>query len=104
MVRDRLKIQPNKRNEKGARRGVAFHLGGTRLLLTLNIIAFACYNSWLSVILLFYDQPLKENRFRIPKSRYDSIDSYLSERGEKYNDTELQYDPAIYQQLRDAGK
>lgn len=27
--------------------------------------------------------PLKENEFRIYKSRYDSIDSYLSEAGEK---------------------
>lgn len=27
--------------------------------------------------------PLNENRFRILKSRYDSIDSYLSPEGEK---------------------
>lgn len=27
--------------------------------------------------------PLKENQFRINKSRYDSIDSYLSPAGEK---------------------
>lgn len=27
--------------------------------------------------------PLKHNKFRIPKSRYDSIDSYLSPQGEK---------------------
>lgn len=29
-------------------------------------------------------EPLKTNKFVIPKSRYDSIDSYLSEQGEKY--------------------
>lgn len=28
-------------------------------------------------------EPLKENRFRINKSRYDSIDSYLSPEGER---------------------
>lgn len=27
--------------------------------------------------------PLKQNKFRIPKSRYDSIDSYLSPQGER---------------------
>lgn len=30
------------------------------------------------------EAPLKENQFRITKSRYDSIDSYLSPEGEKY--------------------
>lgn len=46
--------------------------------------------------------PLKQDKFRIPKSRYDSIDSYLSPQGERYNDVPLIYDKAIYEQLRDA--
>ncbi|EEB12269.1 glutamate--cysteine ligase, putative [Pediculus humanus corporis] len=46
--------------------------------------------------------PLKNNRFVIPKSRYDSIDSYLSEHGRHYNDVPLIYDEAIYKRLRDA--
>lgn len=48
-------------------------------------------------------KPLKENKFRISKSRYDSIDSYLSEQGEKYNDVPLTYDDEIYKQLLDNG-
>ncbi|KAG8329789.1 hypothetical protein J6590_078928, partial [Homalodisca vitripennis] len=72
--------------------------------------------------------PLCNNKFVIPKSRYDSIDSYLSEQGEphrlksetwpstgqmltiginrvelRYNDVPLIYDPAIYQRLKSAG-
>ncbi|XP_024943932.1 glutamate--cysteine ligase catalytic subunit isoform X2 [Cephus cinctus] len=48
-------------------------------------------------------KPLKENKFRINKSRYDSIDSYLSEQGDKYNDVPLIYDKEIYNQLLDNG-
>uniref|UniRef100_A0A8C3YBB0 Glutamate--cysteine ligase n=1 Tax=Catharus ustulatus TaxID=91951 RepID=A0A8C3YBB0_CATUS len=43
--------------------------------------------------------PLKNNHYRISKSRYDSIDSYLSECGEKYNDIDLTIDKDIYEQL-----
>lgn len=46
-------------------------------------------------------KPLNQNQFRINKSRYDSIDSYLSPEGEKYNDVPLIYDEKIYQRLRD---
>ncbi|XP_050448833.1 glutamate--cysteine ligase catalytic subunit isoform X2 [Cataglyphis hispanica] len=46
-------------------------------------------------------KPLKENKFRINKSRYDSIDSYLSKEGEKYNDIPVIYDDEIYKQLLD---
>jgi len=49
-------------------------------------------------------QPLKNSRFVIPKSRYDSVDSYLSPCGELYNDIELIYDKAVYDQLIAAGK
>uniref|UniRef100_T1GET2 Glutamate--cysteine ligase n=1 Tax=Megaselia scalaris TaxID=36166 RepID=T1GET2_MEGSC len=48
-------------------------------------------------------KPLKENKFRISKSRYDSIDSYLSKDGEKYNDVPLIYDEAVYNRLREGG-
>lgn len=48
-------------------------------------------------------KPLNENRFRINKSRYDSIDSYLSENGEKYNDVPLLYNEEDYQKLREGG-
>lgn len=48
-------------------------------------------------------KPLKKNKFKIGKSRYDSIDSYLSEQGDKYNDVLLTYDDEIYKQLLDNG-
>ncbi|EDL26353.1 glutamate-cysteine ligase, catalytic subunit, isoform CRA_a [Mus musculus] len=48
-------------------------------------------------------EPLKNNRFRISKSRYDSIDSYLSKCGEKYNDIDLTIDKEIYEQLLEEG-
>uniref|UniRef100_A0A3P8VTN5 Glutamate--cysteine ligase n=1 Tax=Cynoglossus semilaevis TaxID=244447 RepID=A0A3P8VTN5_CYNSE len=47
--------------------------------------------------------PLKNNKFRIFKSRYDSIDSYLSSCGDKYNDIDLTIDNEIYEQLLAAG-
>lgn len=46
-------------------------------------------------------KPLEENKFVINKSRYDSIDSYLSPQGEKYNDVPLIYDKEIYDKLRE---
>ncbi|XP_006893191.1 PREDICTED: glutamate--cysteine ligase catalytic subunit isoform X2 [Elephantulus edwardii] len=48
-------------------------------------------------------EPLKNNSYRISKSRYDSIDSYLSECGEKYNDINLTIDKEIYEQLLQEG-
>jgi glutamate--cysteine ligase catalytic subunit len=48
-------------------------------------------------------KPLKENKFIISKSRYDSIDSYLSDQGDRYNDVPLIYDENIYKQLLDNG-
>ncbi|XP_058798275.1 glutamate--cysteine ligase catalytic subunit [Phymastichus coffea] len=48
-------------------------------------------------------RPLKENKFKINKSRYDSIDSYLSDQGARYNDVPLIYDEEIYNQLMDNG-
>ncbi|KAI0220754.1 glutamate--cysteine ligase [Massospora cicadina] len=49
-------------------------------------------------------EPLKDSRFVINKSRYDSIDSYLSLDSTfkaEYNDLDLVYDREIYQTLRD---
>jgi len=50
--------------------------------------------------------PLKKNKFVIPKSRYDSIDSYLSKCAQKspeFNDIKVIYDEAIYKELVDGG-
>lgn len=52
------------------------------------------------------EEPLKNSRFVIPKSRYETISTYLSPQPffkEKYNDTELVHDKKIYQELIDAG-
>ncbi|CAG9771333.1 unnamed protein product [Ceutorhynchus assimilis] len=48
-------------------------------------------------------KPLKENKFVINKSRYDSIDSYLSTQGAKYNDIAVLYNEEDYKKLRDNG-
>ena len=51
-------------------------------------------------------EPLKNNQFVIPKSRYDSIDSFLSnccKKWDGYNDNEVLYDKEIYKTLTDAG-
>ncbi|XP_037787942.1 glutamate--cysteine ligase catalytic subunit-like [Penaeus monodon] len=47
-------------------------------------------------------EPLRNDRFVIPKSRYDSVDCYLSECGARYNDIPLVYDKQIYDQLIDS--
>ncbi|XP_043659811.1 glutamate--cysteine ligase [Drosophila teissieri] len=47
--------------------------------------------------------PLDKQKFRIAKSRYDSIDSYLSPEGAKYNDVPLTYDEKVYQRLVEGG-
>jgi glutamate--cysteine ligase catalytic subunit len=45
------------------------------------------------------EKPLKNNKHRINKSRYDSIDSYLSPEGAKYNDIELVINEEAYKTL-----
>jgi len=60
---------------------------------------FQLYSDCFSAIV----QPLKSDQFVISKSRYDSIDSYLSPCGESYNDIKLVYDKEIYDQLQSAG-
>ena len=44
---------------------------------------------------------MQKDRFIINKSRYDSIDCYLSPDGLPYNNIDLIYDSAICQQLID---
>lgn len=46
-------------------------------------------------------KPLKENKFVIKKSRYDSIDSYLSPQGDEYNDIPIIFDKEVYKRLKD---
>ncbi|KAG9046203.1 hypothetical protein FS837_004874 [Tulasnella sp. UAMH 9824] len=51
-------------------------------------------------------KPLKNNQFVIPKSRYDSVDSYLSSDPPcrpEYNDNVFLYDQPIYERLIEAG-
>ncbi|KAH0549541.1 glutamate--cysteine ligase catalytic subunit-like [Cotesia glomerata] len=48
-------------------------------------------------------EPLKGEEFIIKTSRYGSVESYLSEQGDKYNDTPLLYDKEVYNQLIDNG-
>ena len=47
-------------------------------------------------------QPLKKDKFVIPKSRFDTIDMYLA--NPEYNDKEVLYDDKVFQQLKDGGK
>jgi glutamate--cysteine ligase catalytic subunit len=50
---------------------------------------------------------LKESKFQIPKSRYDSVDLYISDdqiNRPEYNDNPLPYDEKIYDRLRKHGK
>ncbi|XP_037081678.1 glutamate--cysteine ligase catalytic subunit-like [Pollicipes pollicipes] len=47
--------------------------------------------------------PLRQDRFVIPKSRYGSTDSYISECGRPYNDVELVMDPALFGRLAESG-
>ncbi|XP_067950314.1 glutamate--cysteine ligase catalytic subunit-like [Watersipora subatra] len=48
-------------------------------------------------------KPLKNNKFVLNKSRYDSIDSYLSPEGRKYNDIRLTCDEDIVKELMENG-
>ncbi|RNA42557.1 Glutamate--cysteine ligase catalytic subunit [Brachionus plicatilis] len=43
--------------------------------------------------------PLKKDKYRVYKSRYDSVDSFLSEPGQLYNDIELVKDTEFYEKL-----
>ncbi|XP_063851071.1 glutamate--cysteine ligase catalytic subunit-like [Scylla paramamosain] len=47
-------------------------------------------------------EPLRNDRFVIPKSRYGSVDCYLSKCGARYNDIPLVYDKKIEQKLLDS--
>ncbi len=47
-------------------------------------------------------QPLEEDQFVIPKSRYDTIDCYLA--SAEYNDVEVLYDKEVFKELKDGGQ
>ncbi|XP_065566691.1 glutamate--cysteine ligase catalytic subunit-like isoform X2 [Artemia franciscana] len=47
-------------------------------------------------------EPLKEDKYLIPKSRYDSISSYISEEGTRYNDIPLVINEEAYKTLLEA--
>jgi glutamate--cysteine ligase catalytic subunit len=47
--------------------------------------------------------PLKNDKFRIFKSRYDSIDCYLSNEGQQYNDIPIVKDEMIFKKLINEG-
>ena len=56
--------------------------------------------------LLMVPQPLKSSRFVIPKSRYGSIDSYISEdprNRPEYNDNAFPHDKGVYNRLKTHG-
>jgi glutamate--cysteine ligase catalytic subunit len=48
-------------------------------------------------------KPFKEHKQYIPKSRYDSVSSYLSADSEKYNDINLVTNNTLYETMRDNG-
>lgn len=49
------------------------------------------------------EEPLKSDRYRINKSRYDSTDCYISQEGAKYNDLEVVKDEELFQELINSG-
>lgn len=67
---------------------------------------FFCYMSF-SILTNPLHQPLKNDKFVIPKSRYDSVDLYISQdwiNRPEYNDTVAPYDLPIYDRLREHGE
>lgn len=48
-------------------------------------------------------KPLKNNKCRLTKKRWDSIDSYLTPEADIFNDIELHYDQHLYDKLRNEG-
>ena len=65
-----------------------------------NILSAACDDRTLEEIGI---EPLKENIRRIKKSRYGTIDSYLSAENEKYNDLASDKDDELFKELIDNG-
>jgi glutamate--cysteine ligase catalytic subunit len=65
-----------------------------------NVISASCDDRTLEEL---GKEPLKNDRFVINKSRYASIDCYLSEQNQKYNDIPLIKDQQLYQELASNG-
>ena len=59
---------------------------------------FLPFNFALFVFLL---QPLKNDKYVIPQSRYGYVDMYIA--SDEYNDTEVPYNETAYKTLRDNG-
>ena len=78
----------------------------TKLLCDYFLLLWASYTSNISLICIVVDDPDSTKRRRIPKSRYDSISSFLSECNTtcpEYNDIPLVHDESIYNILRNSG-
>lgn len=63
--------------------------------------------TFIGMFLILLSKPLKENKFVIPKSRYDSVDLYISNdwiNRPEYNDNPLPHDEKIYERLRNHGE
>lgn len=65
-----------------------------------NFLLFLCLQN-------YFGKPLKESRFRMPKSRYGSVSLYISDvwfNRPEYNDIEAPHDPAVFDRLRAHGE
>ena len=47
---------------------------------------------------------MKNDRYRIPKSRYSSVDCYISPESAPYNDIEIVQDMDVFRKLTDNGR
>ena len=63
-------------------------------------------NEWIEflekVLILF--QPIQNERFRLSKSRYSSVDCYISPESAIYNDIDVPYDLDVFRRLTENGK
>lgn len=82
----------------------------TRLMLLQHLNAgwFHLFSNCLVFIFKFRIcsllKPLDKDKYRIPKSRYDSVSSYISPAGDAYNDTDIPYDKKAYKELIEEGE
>ena len=65
------------------------------------------WHTFLNDNVLMLSQPLKENKYVIPKSRYDSVDLYIAQdplNRPEYNDSAVPFDSGIFERLRTSGE
>jgi hypothetical protein len=80
------------------------HRGGAR---AKGMDLLLCLSTTVELTVQLDIQPLKHNRMRIPKSRYDSVDLYISEswmNRPEYNDNPLPIHQDIYDRMRQHGE